>query len=273
MDVFEELNETKVFLEEKGIGRVDCGIILGTGLAALANEIEVFQSFNYSQIPNFPVATTESHFGRLIYGKLAGKRVLAWQGRFHFYEGHSMTEIVKPVRISGLFGAKAMFISNASGSLNPDFKKGTFMLLDDHINLLPGGPLIGPNIDELGARFPDMSAPYDKRLRQLVFEASEELGLAMNRGVYVSVPGPHLETKAEYRYLRMLGADAVGMSTVPEVIACVHMGIPCCAVSVLTDECDPDTLQPVDINDIIAVARAAEPNLAALMSYVVERVG
>lgn len=270
MDAAEELNKTKLFLQEKGVEKVDCSIILGTGLGALANDIKVMRSFNYSQIPHFPVATTESHFGRLIYGILEGKYVLAWQGRFHFYEGHSMTEIVKPVRISGLLGAKAMFISNASGSLNPAFKKGTLLSLEDHINLLPGGPLIGRNLDELGMRFPDMSQPYDTRLRELVSEAAKKLGLVMHSGVYASVPGPHLETRAEYRYLRLIGADVVGMSTVPEVIACVHMGIPCCAISVLTDECNPDALDPVDIKEIVAVARRAEPGLAALISSVVK---
>ena len=272
MEVIDELKEAVEFLREKGVGPVDCSIILGTGLGALADEIQPLLTINYSQIPHFPMATVEFHFGRLIYGELAGKRVLAWQGRFHYYEGHSMHEIVKPVRIARLLGARAMFISNASGSLNPKYKKGTLMCIEDHINLQPESPLRGENWDELGGRFPDMSEPYHSGLRQMAKEAAAELQLELHEGVYASVPGPHLETRAEYRYLRIIGADAVGMSTVPEVIACVHMGLPCCAISVLTDECDPEALEKVDIDAILAVARRSEPGLTALISRMVRRL-
>tara|TARA_B110000285_G_scaffold229324_1_gene293865 strand:+ start:912 stop:1751 length:840 start_codon:yes stop_codon:yes gene_type:complete len=272
MEVIDELKEAVEFLQERGVGKVDCSIILGTGLGALANQIRPIKSFNYSQIPHFPVATLEFHFGKLIYGELEGKRVLAWQGRFHFYEGHSMDQIVKPVRIAGMLGARAILISNASGSLNPNHKKGTLLCIEDHINLQPEGPLRGQNMEELGGRFPDMSQPYHRGLRQIAKESAVKLQLELNEGVYASVPGPHLETRAEYRYLRIIGADAVGMSTVPEVIACVHMGIPCCAISVLTDECDPDALDPVDIDGILAVARRTEPGLTALISIMVRRL-
>ena len=272
MEVIDELKEAVEFLQEKGVGPVDCSIILGTGLGALADEIQPLLTINYSQIPHFPMATVEFHFGRLIYGELAGKRVLAWQGRFHYYEGHSMHQIVKPVRIARLLGARAMFISNASGSLNPKHKKGTLMCIEDHINLQPESPLRGENWEELGGRFPDMSEPYHSGLRQMAKEAAAELQLELHEGVYASVPGPHLETRAEYRYLRIIGADAVGMSTVPEVIACVHMGLPCCAISVLTDECDPEALEKVDIDAILAVARRSEPGLTALISRMVRRL-
>ena len=272
MEVIEELSEAVLFLKERGVDNVDCSIILGTGLGALANQIDVIKSFNYSQIPNFPVATVESHFGRLIYGVLEGNRILAWQGRFHYYEGYSMEQIVKPVRISGMLGSRAMLISNASGSLNSAYQKGTLLSIEDHINLQPESPLRGSNLNDLGGRFPDMSQPYHAGLRALAKNAAEELDIVLHDGVYVSVPGPHLETRAEYRYLRMIGADSVGMSTVPEVIACVHMGLPCCAISVLTDECDPENLQRVDIDDIVSVARGAEPGLTALICNIVRRL-
>lgn len=272
MEIIDELTEAVEFLKEKGVGRIDRSIILGTGLGALASKIEPIIALNYSQIPHLPIATVEFHFGKLIYGELEGKRVLAWQGRFHYYEGYSMEQIVKPVRIAKMLGAKTMIISNASGSLNPEFKKGELMCIDDHINLQPEGPLRGQNIESLGVRFPDMSNPYHTGLRRVLAESAQQLDLTLQHGVYASVPGPHLETRAEYRYLRLIGADAVGMSTVPEVIACAHMGLPCCAISVLTDECNPKALERVNIESILAVAKESEPDLTKLIVALVRRL-
>jgi purine-nucleoside phosphorylase len=272
MEIIDELTEAVEFLKEKGVGRIDCSIILGTGLGALASRIKPILALNYSQIPHLPIATVEFHFGKLIYGELEGKRVLAWQGRFHYYEGYSMEQIVKPVRMAKMLGAKAMIISNASGSLNPEFKKGQLMSIEDHINLQPEGPLRGQNIESLGVRFPDMSNPYHTGLRRVLAESAQQLDLTLQHGVYASVPGPHLETRAEYRYLRLIGADAVGMSTVPEVIACAHMGLPCCAISVLTDECNPEALERVNIESILAVAKESEPDLTELIVALVRRL-
>ncbi|MGI4738208.1 MAG: purine-nucleoside phosphorylase [Janthinobacterium lividum] len=243
------------------------GIILGTGLGALAKEVEVAYEINYADIPNFPVSTVESHAGRLLLGTLNGQQVAVLQGRFHYYEGYSMAQVVLPVRVLKLLGITQLFVSNAAGGLNPEFAIADLMLIDDHINLLPGNPLIGPNLNELGPRFPDMYAPYDAGLLARARAAAEALGqgATTQRGVYVAVPGPMLETPAEYRYLRTIGADAVGMSTVPEVIAARHLGLPVLAVSVITDLCYPGQLKPVIISDILAAAAAAEPRLTALM--------
>lgn len=263
------LNETIEFLRKRGIEDVDLGIVLGTGLGNLANRIEVIKEFSYNVIPNFPIATVEFHFGKLIYGTIGDKRVIAMQGRFHYYEGYSMNQIVFPVRIMRMLGAKYILLSNAAGAINPQFKKGNLMMIDDHINLQSENPLRGPNIDELGTRFPDMSRPYHPRLNDALRSIASEKGIELHEGVYASVQGPNLETRAEYRYLRIIGSDAVGMSTVPEVIACNHMGIPCAAVSVLTDECDPDNLQPVDIQDIIDTAGKAELKLTELFEALI----
>jgi purine-nucleoside phosphorylase len=260
----EEIVESVEWLKSHGIDNVEIGIILGTGLDGLAKEIEVEKQFNYSVIPNFPIATVEFHFGKLIFGKLGGKRVLACQGRFHYYEGYEMHQVVMPVRVMKMLGAQYIFLSNAAGAVNPDFKKGELMLVDDHINMQSANPLRGMNLDELGPRFPDMSQPYSQKLNSKILELAAAKGIKVNTGVYASVPGPNLETRAEYRMLRMLGADAVGMSTVPEVIACNHMGVPCCCISVLTDECNPDNLKPVDISEIIAVAKKSEGAMTEL---------
>jgi purine-nucleoside phosphorylase len=268
----ETLQETTEWLRQRGIDNVEIGIVLGTGLGNLASRIEVIKEFSYNVIPNFPVATIEYHFGKLIYGTLGGKRILACQGRFHYYEGYSMDEVVLPVRVMKVLGAKTVLLSNASGALNLDFKKGSLMLVDDHINLQPANPLRGENDDELGPRFPDMSQPYSNRLNQLLLSIANEKSITLHKGVYVSVQGPNLETRAEYRYLRMIGGDAVGMSTVPEVIACNHMGIPCCCISVLTDECDPDNLKSVSVEEIIATAKAAEVFLTELYVELIERI-
>lgn len=268
----EILSETCDWLREKGIDNVEVGIVLGTGLGNLASQIEVIKEYSYNVIPNFPVATVEFHFGKLIYGNLAGKRVLACQGRFHYYEGYSMEEVVLPVRVMKMLGARYILLSNAAGAVNLSFRKGTLMLIDDHINLQPDNPLRGSNDDDLGPRFPDMSQPYSQKLNSILEEIAREKNITLNKGVYVSVQGPNLETRAEYRFLRIIGADAVGMSTVPEVIACNHMSVPCCCISVLTDECDPDNLKPVSVEEIIATAKAAEGNLTALYCELLKRL-
>jgi len=249
------------------------GIILGTGLGALVKELEVQYTFPYADIPHFPVSTVESHSGNLLAGTLAGRRVLVMQGRFHYYEGYSMEQVVFPVRVMKLLGIQKLFVSNAGGGLNPDYAYSDLMLIEDHINLQPTNPLIGKNYDELGPRFPDMMEPYDLALLAQAEAAAQELGFAdrVRRGVYASLPGPMLETPAEYRYLRTIGADGVGMSTVPEVIAAAHMALPVLAVSVITDLCSPGKLKRVELADILAAAADAEPRLTALLKAVIAR--
>ncbi len=249
------------------------GIILGTGLGALADEIDAAVSIPYDDLPHFPLSTVESHHGRLLAGTLAGAPVLAMQGRFHLYEGYSAHEVVFPVRVMGALGIDTLLISNAAGGMNPHFRRGDLMLLTDHINLQGHNPLEGPNVDAWGPRFPDMSEPYDLELRRIAEERALERGIKLQQGVYAAVVGPNLETRAEYRFLRQIGADVVGMSTVPEVIAARHMDLRVMAVSVITDECFPDALEPVTIEEVLAAAAEAEPNLTALMKAVVETVG
>jgi purine-nucleoside phosphorylase len=267
-----DIQESVDWLNKRGVGQVDVGIVLGTGLHGLVSKIKVLKEFNYSMIPNFPIATVEFHFGKLIYGEIGGKKILACVGRFHYYEGYSMDEVVLPVRVMKLLGAKGILLSNAAGALNPDFALGSLMLIDDHINLQPENPLRGPNDDSLGNRFPDMLEPYSKKLNNMLKDIAAEKEIVLNEGVYVSVPGPNLETRAEYRFLRTIGADAVGMSTVPEVIACKHMGVPCCAISILTDACDPARLKHTSIQEIIAVAESNEVYLTDLYSELVARM-
>ena len=259
------------WLKKKGIDQVDLGIVLGTGLHGLVDRIEIIKEFNYSVIPNFPIATVEFHFGKLIYGMLEGKKVVVCVGRFHYYEGHSMDEVVLPVRVMKFLGAKAVLLSNAAGGLNPAYKAGDLMLLDDHINLQVDNPLIGQNDDNLGDRFPDMSEPYSNKLNAIVQSIAEEKGITLHKGVYAAVPGPALETRAEYRYLRIIGADAVGMSTVPEVIACNHMGLPCVCLSVITDECNPDNLRKVSVEQIVEVAKNNESKLTDLFCGLIKQ--
>jgi len=235
--------------------------VLGTGLGALAKEIDVEFALDYADIPNFPISTVETHHGKLIFGKLAGKNVVAMQGRFHFYEGYSMHQIVFPIRVMKQLGVKTLGITNACGGLNPAFSKGDIMLIDDQINMLPGNPLIGPNDPDAGSRFPDMCEPYSKRILSIAEQVALENKLKVQRGVYVALPGPCLETRAEYRMLRTLGADVVGMSTVPEVIAAVHQGTEVFGMSIVTDECFPDSLQAVSIEEIIEVSNRAEPKI------------
>lgn len=248
------------------------GIILGTGLGGLVREIDVTTRISYGGIPHFPVSTVESHRGRLLFGTLAGKSIVAMQGRFHRYEGYTLQHITLPVRVMHALGVRTLLISNAAGALNPIFRRGDLMLISDHINLLGDNPLIGPNDDTLGPRFPDMSEPYSRDLQQLALTCALDLKIPIQRGVYLAMQGPMLETRAEYRFLRTIGADAVGMSTVPEDIVAVHMGIQVLGVSILTDECFPDALKPVTLKDVIAVARAAEPKMTLLMKEVVNRL-
>lgn len=255
----QNFSETLSYIRRYYTGKPTVGIVLGTGMGKLADAIEVEHSLAYNFIPHFAISTVESHFGKLIFGKLGGIEVVAMQGRLHYYEGYSMAQITYPIRILKLLGIQLLFVSNAAGGINPNLKKGDLMVIEDHINLMPEGPLRGQNLDELGPRFPDMSQPYDRKLIQLAHQVAKDEGLTLKEGVYVAVPGPNLETRAEYRFLRNLGGDAVGMSTVPEVIVAAHMGLRTFALSVITDECDPDTLQPVTVEEIIAVAARTEP--------------
>ncbi|MCU0617737.1 MAG: purine-nucleoside phosphorylase [Gemmatimonadaceae bacterium] len=251
---------------------IDVAIILGTGLGALANEIEVEATIEYEALPNFPLSTVESHRGRLLCGTLGGKTVIAMQGRFHRYEGYSLQQVTFPVRVLRALGAGTLVVSNACGGMHPLWQAGDLMLIADHINLLGDNPLIGPNDEALGPRFPDMSAPYDPALRILAREVAAAQGMTLREGVYVAVPGPNLETPAEYRFLRAIGADVVGMSTVPEVIVARHGGMRVLGLSIITDLCLPDALQPTDLADIVRVARDAEPKLTAVVRGVVERL-
>ena len=244
------------------------GIILGTGLGKLVNEIEIDYSLEYQDIPDFPVSTVESHKGRLIFGRLAGRKVVAMQGRFHYYEGYSMQQISFPVRVMKELGIKRLAVSNASGGVNPAYEVGDLMILNDHINLLPN-PLIGPNIDAWGPRFPDMSQPYDRSLIAAAVEIANRLGIRYHTGCYVALSGPTLETPAEYRYIRIIGGDAVGMSTVPEVIVARHMAIPCFAVSIITDLGVDGKIREVSIDDVIAAANTAEPKMTALIKELI----
>lgn len=247
-------------------------VILGTGLGQLADEIHTEFSLTYDQIPHFPVSTVESHAGRLLFGTLGGKKVVAMQGRFHYYEGYTMQQIAFPVRVAKFIGAQTLVVSNACGGLNPNYRRGDIMLINDHINFLGDNPLIGPNDEELGPRFPDMSEPYTERLSELAENVALENSIKMHKGVYLAVSGPMLETKAEYRYMRQLGADVVGMSTVPEVISAVHMGMDVLGISVITDECFPDALEPVNIEHVLAGAAMAEPKMTQVIIKVLERL-
>jgi len=247
------------------------GIILGTGLGQLAREIEVAATVPYDRIPGFPVPTVESHAGRLLFGTLGGKSVAALQGRFHRYEGYDLAHVTFPVRVLRTLGCQVLIVSNACGGMHPLWPAGDLVLLTDHINLLGDNPLVGRNDDATGPRFPDMSEAYDPELRRLAREAALALGIPLHEGVYAAVPGPNLETPAEYRMLRAVGADVVGMSTVPEVIVAVHAGMRVLGVSLITDRCLPDALEPVSLEQILAVAAKAEPNLTRLIQRVVER--
>jgi purine-nucleoside phosphorylase len=260
------------FLKNRGFGIPEVGIILGTGLGKIIEDVEIEAEMSYNHIPNFPTATVEFHTGKLIYGQLGGKKVILMQGRFHVYEGYSLQDVTFPVRVMKKLGITKLLVSNASGAINLNFKKGEIMLIDDHINLQGGSPLAFKGVDKMGERFVDMSAPYDPIMNQKIEAIAEKHNIHLHKGVYASVVGPQLETRAEYRYLKIIGADAVGMSTVPEVIVANHLGLQVIAVSVLTDECDPDNLQPVNIPDIIAQAGKAEPEMITLFTELIKQL-
>ena len=250
----------------------EVALVLGTGLGDLARKIDIEASVEYVDIPGFPLSTAESHAGRLLIGRLGGKAIVAMQGRFHRYEGHSLQQVTFPVRVLHALGAGTLIVSNACGGMNPLWQPADLMLIADHINLLGDNPLIGANDDRLGARFPDMSAPYDEGLRALAREVAVSQGTVLREGVYVAVAGPTLETRAEYRMLRAMGADVVGMSTVPEVIVAVHAGMRVLGLSIITDQCLPDALSPAHLATIIATAQRAEPKLSALVRGLLERL-
>ncbi len=267
------INEATEFIKKRGVKNPEVGVILGTGLGNLfVKEIKNPIVIHYNSIPHFPISTVETHKGQLIFGEVKGKKVLAMRGRFHYYEGYSMKQITLPVRVMKMLGIQHLLISNAAGNMNLKWKKGELMLIDDHINLQPDNPLRGENFEMLGPRFPDMSQPYAKKLSKKLIAIAKTKKIKLNKGVYVGVLGPNMETRAEYRFLRTIGADAVGMSTVPEVIAANHMGVPCCAISVLTDDCDPDNLKPVNIAEIIKIAGKAEAKLTELYVELIKQL-
>jgi purine-nucleoside phosphorylase len=268
--MLEKFQESVDFIKGQTKVEPTIGIILGTGLGGLVKEIEIIDEINYSDIPNFPVSTVESHSGKLIFGNLGGKKVVAMQGRFHFYEGYDMKQVTFPVRVMKLLGIERLIVSNASGGVNPDFVVGEIMILNDHINLFPAHPLIGKNIDELGPRFPDMSEPYDLEMISLGQKVAADLGIKISTGIYAGLTGPTLETPAEYLYVRNIGADAVGMSTVPEVIVAQHMDIPTFAISIITDLGVPGKIKKVSVADVIEVANRQEPKMTAIISKLIE---
>ncbi len=269
MNLMDQITEAYEYLSQAYHKKPQYGIILGTGLGALIKDIEVEKQVSYTDIPHFPVSTVETHAGSLIFGKLGGKDVVVMQGRFHYYEGYNMQQVTFPVRVMKLLGIEKLFVSNAAGGINPTFEKSDLMVIEDHINLQPENPLTGPNLDKFGPRFPDMSEPYNRSLIQLAFDIAAQEDLGLKKGVYVSVSGPNLETKAEYRFLRTIGADAVGMSTVPEVIVARHAGLPVFALSVITDLCYGE-LEEVSIESVIAAAAKAEPNMTRLIRKMIE---
>ena len=266
------IEEALDFIRTKTDLKPRIGVILGTGLGGLVKEIKKDVVVDYSSIPHFPLSTVESHQGKLIFGTLSGKKIVAMQGRFHLYENYSLKQVTFPVRVMKFLGVEKLLISNAAGALNPLFQKGDVMIMSDHINLLGDNPLIGPNDDELGPRFPDMSEAYNKELITLAEQVALDLKIRTQKGVYVALQGPNLETRAEYRFLRTIGADAVGMSTVPEVIVAVHMGLKVLGFSILTDECFPDALKPTSLAEILKIATKAEPKMTAIMKEVVRRM-
>lgn len=266
------LQQTTDFLTQNGFDKPEIGIVLGTGLGQLVNHIHIEAEIDYAAIPNFPVSTVEFHSGKLVYGVLEGKKVVVMQGRFHLYEGYSLQEITFPIRVLQQLGIQKLLISNAAGAVNLNYKKGDLLLLDDHINLQGGSPLAFAKVSEFGERFTDMCAPYNATLNNLVTEIALQNNITLHKGVYAAVVGPQLETRAEYRYLKIIGADAVGMSTVPEVIVANHLQLPVMAISVLTDECNPDYLKPVNIPEIIAIAGEAEPKLIILFKGLLKKI-
>tara|TARA_R110002167_G_scaffold42455_2_gene128880 strand:+ start:794 stop:1609 length:816 start_codon:yes stop_codon:yes gene_type:complete len=265
-----QLEESVAYLKNKGFDQPEIGIVLGTGLGQLVEEIEDLVEAHYNHIPYFPLATVEFHSGKLLYGTIEGKKVVVMQGRFHLYEGYDFLDVTYPIRVMHQLGIQKLLISNAAGAIHDEFKKGDMMLIEDHINLQGGSPLAFKNVAEFGDRFTDMSEPYDRTMCEELIAIAQKEGIVMRRGVYASVVGPQLETKAEYRMLKILGADAVGMSTVPEVIVANHLQLPIVAVSVLTDECDPDNLKPVNIQEIIKIAGETEPKMIKLFKALIK---
>lgn len=272
MCIEKKIKETTDYIAGKGVENAQIGIILGTGLGNLVNHISIEISIKYSDIPNFPEATVESHSGKLIYGKLEGKTVLVMSGRFHFYEGYSLQEVTFPVRVMKTLGIHTLLVSNACGAVNPAYPKSSLMIIDDHINMLPGNPLIGINNSKLGPRFVDMSRPYDTALIKKMEAIANRYNIVINKGVYVAWSGPSLETRAEYRFIKYMGADVVGMSTVPEVIVANHAGIKVAAVSVITDLCDPDNLQAVELSEMLENAAKAEKDLIVLFKELIKEI-
>ncbi|MFH1858450.1 MAG: purine-nucleoside phosphorylase [Candidatus Omnitrophota bacterium] len=268
----EKIKETLATIHGRVKGKREIGIILGTGLGELARHIARREEIDYQTLPHFPRTTALAHAGRLIFGEIGGKSVVAMEGRFHYYEGYALEDVTYPVRVMHQLGCRILMVSNAAGGMNPRFSLGDLMVITDHINLMGVNPLIGPNEDWLGVRFPDMSEPYDAKLIRLAQTAARSLGLKLRKGVYVGVTGPNLETKAEYRFLRKIGADAVGMSTVPEVIVARHCGLRVLGASCITDLCFPETLEVADIEKIIRVAKETEPKLTRLIIEVIKRL-
>jgi purine-nucleoside phosphorylase len=273
LDLYDQIQEATRAVRAKWDGQPRVGIILGTGLGGLTQDIATDAAIAYGDIPHFPQSTSPSHAGRLVCGRLAGKPAVAMEGRFHFYEGYSLRQITLPVRVMKALGCEVLIVSNACGGMNPQWDKGDLMVIEDHINLLGDNPLIGKNDDRLGPRFPDMCHAYDRELIALTQRVAREEQIVCHKGVFVAVPGPNLETRAEYRFLRGIGADVVGMSTVPEVIVGVHCGLRNLGFSVITDLCLPDALEPVKLEEIIAVANAAEKKLRVLVRRVVAEIG
>lgn len=271
-ELLTKIKETLDVIRRKTADNYSVGIVLGTGLGGLVKEIEVEAEIDYADLPHFPLSTVESHHGKLIFGKIGDKKVVAMQGRFHYYEGYTMQQITYPIRVMKFLGVETLLVSNACGGMNPQYRRGDIMIMLDHINLLGDNPLIGKNEDELGPRFPDMSEPYNLSLISLAEEVALENKIKVHKGVYVAVPGPNLETKAEYRFLRGTGADVVGMSTIPENIVANHMGIKVLGFSIITDECFPEALKAVDIKEIIAAANNAEPKMTMIMSEVIKKL-
>jgi purine-nucleoside phosphorylase len=271
-DLITKINETISAIRKFTNENYPVGIILGTGLGGLVKDINVEHEIDYANLPYFPLSTVESHNGKLIFGKIGNKNVVAMQGRFHYYEGYTMQQITYPVRVMKFLGVETLLVSNACGGMNPAYRRGDLMIMNDHINLLGDNPLIGKNEDEFGPRFPDMSEPYNYDLIELGEEVANENHLKVHKGVYVAVPGPNLETKAEYRYLRFIGADVVGMSTIPENIVANHMGMKVFGMSIITDECFPDSLKPVNVQEIIAAAMEAEPKMTLIMKELIKRL-
>ena len=270
--MLEQIRETARYIQERISLEPQIGIILGTGLGALAEEVSVHARFKYRELPNFPVSTVESHEGQLVVGELGGRPIIAMQGRFHYYEGYTMQELTFPVRVMKLLGMQGLFISNACGSVNPDIKTGDMMIINDHINLFPDSPLRGENLDELGDRFPDMSEPYKQSWITKAQLIAREQDMPIHTGVYAALQGPNLETKAEYGWIRTIGADTIGMSTIPEVLAARHMHVPCFAISAITDEGFHAQLEKVTLEGVIAAANKIEPQMTQLMRTLLSRI-